>query len=875
MAGLLGIGISGLRVNQEALSVIGQNITNASTPGYSRQRVEAEAQVLASTGQSFSGAGVRVDEIARVADEFISRQIRADQSRFSAIDAYSDRLSQVEGLFFSEDSGVDQAISRFFDSMHAANATPGSLPDRQIVITSATSLVERFNAVHSRLEEQIRSADELLRVRLTRVNDLARDIAGINDRLGDVAGSLTKGAANALLDQRDVLLQELSGHLQISTNDAGQGQVNVFYGAGQPLVIGSSSSTFSIRSDGEVLTQTSSSSPATTVTSSLTGGDVGGLLRYRDGDLHEIMNRLGVLAAGMVETVNAAHAEGIDLNGEFGKSFFGDLNAEQLTRLRSTSAFENTGSGQIALKIESASELTASDYTLEFSRTQSNLWQIKRESDGAILEQGALGALPSEVRFDGLLLTFADGSFEAGDRYHLSPARNLAGTMRVALADPSRLALASPVRLATQPSNSGNAALKVLDITDVSNPFFSGKNVTPPLRVSFTSNTTYDVLDNTDPLNPRQLVPPLRNLVYTAGAGQSLLPEDDERLVTMEGATAGALPRSTSIQATANKTGNGYPAGQLVLTEPQASGAAPVLRTAIWDAGASAQEIAGALRSGTGLEAFAYTEVTIKGLTNNGLATDLDVVINGQTFRNPGTLSGLADAISANEILKNQGLVARSDGASIVLTDLHGADINLHVAGDPSDSLTLQDIKGNSLVLNGAGAAGYKSVAVGGVVTVETVGDQRLAGDGKGLFTTAPRHTALSFGFTVGVTGVPKTGDAFTISFNSEARSDNRNGLMMAELNRRPTVGQPPVTYGESFAFLVQTVGNLQNEANAQRDAAEVLLNQSEATRESISGVNLDEEAANLVKFEQAYNASARVISVARDIFDVLFDAVR
>lgn len=875
MAGLLGIGVSGLRANQEALSVIGQNITNASTPGYSRQRVEAEAQVLAGAGQSFTGAGVRVNNIARIADEFVSGQIRADQARFSEVDAYSERLSQIEGLFFSEDSGIDQAISHFFDAMHSANASPGSLPDRQIVINAATSMVERFNAVHSRLEEQVRSADQLLAVRLTRVNDIARDLAGLNDRLGDVAGSLTKGAANALMDQRDALLKELSQHLQISTNDVGQGQTSVFFGAGQPLVIGSSSSTFSIRADGEVLVKTTSGSPPALVTESLRGGDVGGLLKYRDGDLRAITNKLGVLAAGIVESVNKVHSEGVDLNGEFGRSFFADFNAEQLTRLRSTSHYDNTGDGQISLRIESASALTGSDYTLEFSRTQSNLWQIRRESDGSVLEQGALGVLPAEVSFDGLVLTFAEGTFRPGDRYELTPARDLAGTMRVALSDASRLALASPVRLLSHPNNSGNAALKVLGITDIENPFFKGKGVTPPLRISFTSNTTYDVLDDTDPINPRQLVPPLRNLVYSAGAGVSLLPGDGERLVTMEGGTTARLPKSAVIQTTAAPVSNGYPAGQLVLSIDQGVNAAPLLRTAIWGSGATAREIASALGSGAGIEASAVTELTINGMANNGVATNFVVVINGESFQSPGSLSELADAINKNEILKNQGLIAKSDGARIILTDLHGANIDVHVAGDPTDSLSIQDVKGGTLTLNGAGPAGYKSISIGGIVSAQLPEGQTITGDGQGLFTTTPRHSKSNFGFSLGITGVPKSGDVFSLSFNTEARSDNRNGLALAELNRSPSIGQPPVTYGEAFAFLVQNVGNLQNEADAQRDAAEVLLDQSVATRESISGVNLDEEAANLIKYEQAYNASARVISVARDLFDVLFDAVR
>jgi len=178
-------------------------------------------------------------------------------------------------------------------------------------------------------------------------------------------------------------------------------------------------------------------------------------------------------------------------------------------------------------------------------------------------------------------------------------------------------------------------------------------------------------------------------------------------------------------------------------------------------------------------------------------------------------------------------------------------------------------------VVNGAGPTGYKHVSVGGVVTTQLAKGVSLKGDGLGLFTTDPAHVETGFGFRLSITGQPEAGDQFSVSFNQDATSDNRNGLVLAGFSSATVLGDPPVSFGEAYALIVQDVGNVQSEADVQREAAEVLLDQSVAARDSVSGVNLDEEAANLIRFEQAYNASAQIIAAARQIFDTLLDAVR
>ncbi|MNR23649.1 Flagellar hook-associated protein 1 [compost metagenome] len=132
------------------------------------------------------------------------------------------------------------------------------------------------------------------------------------------------------------------------------------------------------------------------------------------------------------------------------------------------------------------------------------------------------------------------------------------------------------------------------------------------------------------------------------------------------------------------------------------------------------------------------------------------------------------------------------------------------------------------------------------------------------------------------MSGSPKDDDIFTVAFNRNGVSDNRNGLKLADLQSKATIGidlNSPVTTGVSFSDgygdLVERVGTLTAQARVDSEASTAILKQATDNRDSLSAVSLDEEAANLIKFEQYYNASSQVIQVARSLFDTLMNAFR
>jgi len=125
------------------------------------------------------------------------------------------------------------------------------------------------------------------------------------------------------------------------------------------------------------------------------------------------------------------------------------------------------------------------------------------------------------------------------------------------------------------------------------------------------------------------------------------------------------------------------------------------------------------------------------------------------------------------------------------------------------------------------------------------------------------------------LSGAPATGDSFTVRGNAGGVGDNRNALALAALQQQERLAGSTATYADAYNEMIGDVGTNTRRAEITSQAQKKLLDDAIRTRESISGVNLDEEAANLLKFQQAYQAAAQVIATADSLFQTLIDAVR
>jgi len=144
---------------------------------------------------------------------------------------------------------------------------------------------------------------------------------------------------------------------------------------------------------------------------------------------------------------------------------------------------------------------------------------------------------------------------------------------------------------------------------------------------------------------------------------------------------------------------------------------------------------------------------------------------------------------------------------------------------------------------------------------------------GEEIFPTG--NLSVDYGYRVRITGNPFAGDEFSVDYNAGGTGDNRNALLLAGLQGERLMDRGTSTFGDAYGLVVAKVGTDTSRSASSSAAQQGLLQQSQTARSTASGVNLDEEAADLLRFQQAYQAAARIISVADQLFNTLISAMR
>lgn len=532
---LLGVSVTGLKVSQTALRTVGHNIANAGTEGYSRQRIDPVTNPAVLMGRNYVGSGVNVSSVERIVNGFVTEQMRSDAALFNDLDTHFAQISQLDKLLSDQSTGLSASLNTFFSAMQNGADDPTSIPARQLIISESENLAERFNSIHDRLRVIGNGVESGMEVAVSQINALAKNIAQLNLQIANVSGA-TNQQPNDLLDQRDLALKELSSLVSVQVFDEGNGQVNVSIGTGQTLVIGKQARQLELVDGAE--------NPAAkdvvffdgnkrqVVTDVINGGELGGLIRFRDNTMTSVYNQLGRVAVVMADTFNQAHQQGVDLDGEFGGLFFYDINAEDVARSRVIGNANNAAplDRQLALYIEDSSQLTSSDY--EVSMSDGGFFRITRLEDGVEVADGLLnGQLPRSVTFDGMELELQRGSFQPGDKFLLQPTRYASRDFHTSVSAPRDIAFASPLVTDAAVTNRGSGTIsagEILSLKDADgNPlplFAEAGSMSPPMVVVFNTPYSYDILDNSDPGNPVHLNPPIRDQRYVPGVTQNLFP---------------------------------------------------------------------------------------------------------------------------------------------------------------------------------------------------------------------------------------------------------------------------------------------------------------------------------------------------------------
>tara|TARA_R110001592_G_scaffold65634_5_gene201277 strand:+ start:33366 stop:35366 length:2001 start_codon:yes stop_codon:yes gene_type:complete len=479
MADLFGIGLSGLKASQTNLAVTGQNITNVNTPGFSRQTAVQEARNPSFSGAGYIGNGTNVVDVKRIYNEFLTSQVRTSTAINSEVNAFQTQMEELNSLLSGAATGITPGLANFFNALQTSVEDPASLPARQLFLSESEGLASRFNTVQNRLSTQTEFIGQQMGTLTGQVSRLAESVAKYND---SISLAVANGAQpNDLLDARDEVVRQLSELIGVTVVPQDGNSINLFVGSGQPLVVGKVASSLQVvrgttdPSRAEV--QLVSGGSAQGITNLISGGQLGGLLRYRQDVLDQALNSVGRLALSIAGEVNSQLGQGLDINGQAGGQLFKDINsADQLdlrSQARPTNSDPNT---KLNVFITQTSELSTSDYEVLFSSPTQ--YSIRRVSDNQVTGPLTLNTDPlppggpqPSTTVDGFAVTLpAGGSVAAGDRFLLTPTRYGSGAMESVMQQPEELGFAAPASADTSLANRGTAKITQPTLVDGPQP---------------------------------------------------------------------------------------------------------------------------------------------------------------------------------------------------------------------------------------------------------------------------------------------------------------------------------------------------------------------------------------------------------------------
>ena len=454
---LISIGMSGLNASQAALATVGNNIANANAAGYSRQQIVQGSAGSQQVGGVFIGTGTTLADVRRAYNSYVDAQLQTTTSLNGDAQAYLDQVGAVDKLLSDKSTGVSAALGSFFASLQTAASAPGDMSARQLLLTNAQTLSNRFNAISAQLTQQNAGINSQLSTLTSMVNQHTATIASLNKQISQA--STAGSTPNNLLDARNEAVRSLNELVGVKVQEH-DGVYDVSLGTGQSLVLGNTSNTLSAvpgKTDkSQFSLQIDYPQSSVDVTSVITGGKIGGLVRYRNDVLAPAINDLGRTALVVADAINKQLGQGLDANGEFGSSLFNNINSPQAISQRSLATSGNSaGSGNLDVTIGDSSALTPYDYQVTFT---SNKDYTVRRSDGTTLGPFDVNKNPPDV-IDGFTLKLNGGGLSAGDSFKVSPTRNGASDIGVQLSDPNKLAFAGPLVADKGGSNTGTGAL--------------------------------------------------------------------------------------------------------------------------------------------------------------------------------------------------------------------------------------------------------------------------------------------------------------------------------------------------------------------------------------------------------------------------------
>ena len=829
MAGIshvLSVAKEALLTHQLSIQVASHNIANVDTPGYTRQSLQLETHNATPISAGMLGGGVKGSTILRNYDQFMVQRLAKQESTLGNLQAQMESMRLVETVF-NEAPGmaINDLMNKFWSSWQDLADNPEISATRQAVTQSSQLIIDQLRAMTTEMAQAKFDIGVSLDTAIGDVNSIVNQIANLNAQISGAESAA--GQANDMRDKRDTLINELSTLLNISFFEDKNGAYTVLMADGHTLV--ESTQSWQVDWENNELIWVNKDAKGGETRRPIgggaeLGGKIGGWLEVRgnlvEGDPNNFLGRLDAFANSLIREVNQQHSQGVGL------TLFGDsVTGTQVKNVASLTSTLDPAAGTANVSIPAGSITINNRPVGEIlgGNAVNGLAMAKASSAVTAINAAEAGV---EARLTTLVAgTAITNGLAAGETVSFTingvPISYTAGAALTAADTAINLRDAINTQLAAYNATAANPITIEAEIGTNTNGGATNSIVLKNINPGDNSGIS---IAGVDPTNPAEAKIGLTDGTYTADATHN----------------TGKLTLFSSSTFTLEAGANDYILAQLGLTGPLVSG----FDTQSGDGSITYGPLSANATVGTLLAGYDYFDE----LDTSG-SFEIWVYNNDGSLATPQPVTiSLERAYSLNDVANiiNKTVGAATNGSSWLTASISDNSLRLtpdasHQFAFANDTSNFLQVAGLNTFFTGSGAAniGLNSMITGNLnnIAAATVGPQ---------------------------------GQIF--------RGDNTNSLQITGIQHAEYIafrGGATNTLDGFYNTLVGQVANTTRTISQSYDSTVLVNNQVAAMRDSVSGVSLDEEMANLIKYQHAYTAAARLITMSDEMLQTLLDSVR
>lgn len=766
------IGLRALLSSRTALETIGHNVSNANTPGFSRQRIDLGTARPQNLRGLQLGSGVNVDSVSRTVDELLNGRIVKQTASLSKLSSQLTEMTSVEALL-NEPSGegLGSLLDQMFSAFSALSANTEDVVYRTGAVQSAISITNRLHQIIDEADQLQRDAQSKASFIATDINIKAELILKLNQEIGKVEANGTR--ANDLRDQREQAVRELAMLVDVTVNEDSNGVVRVQVD-GQLLVGAKNVHAMTVEAGDKGVLNLRLAGATRNVKPK--GGEIAGIVAFAGGFVNDLRGELDTYAQSLVLEFNRVHSTGVGLTGGF-KSLAGDSSVPDLDGDgdRRDSLLATAGlpfpvtAGELFVTIVDDASGDLRQVRVEVNPT--------RDSIGTFLDK--LDAIPDlSASLDG----FGRVSIvsESGKTFHFGRPLDLA-----------------PDQDGTLGGGRANVVM----------PFDAPLSVTPGGTLQLQGATS------------------AFTVTFNAGSFTNIAAATAEEIAAVINEDAGTIANSLRAVVVGDRV---------------------AIQTSGEGSGESFSVLGGTAMASLGLSVGSFTGQDVA--VRVALSGEYTGAVNSQWTFTPN----------------GDGIVGTTPGLTLSVRDETGALITTLEVGETYSSGTpLLIAEGVSVSFTG----GEVRASEGDVFTTNVIADSDtsdilVALGLNGLFSGTDASTVQVLG------SIQR--DPARLAASATGAVGDSGALRDLLALQNEDVEALSGSFGEFYSTLVGGIGFQISSTKSAAEVEQFLVESLEERRQSIAGVNVDEELVNMIAYEQAYNAAAQFIQVVNQLEDEL-----